>query len=48
MLEDLYKKFTATILEVNGSTVLSVGTIPSSPAYEKTKELMQSRSKQRR
>jgi len=41
MLADMYKKFTATLIEVNGSTVMSVGTIPSSPSYEKTMELMQ-------
>jgi hypothetical protein len=40
-LADMYKKFAATLAEVNGSTVMPVGTIPSSPSYAKTTELMQ-------
>lgn len=40
VLAEMYKKFTATLSEVTGSSIMPVSTIPSAPSYENTAKFM--------
>ncbi len=40
MLEDLYKKFTATLTSVTGSTIMPVTVVPNAPSYANTIKFM--------
>lgn len=40
VLEEMYKKFTATLVEVNGSAVMPTAAVTAAPSYENTMKFM--------